>query len=71
MPIHWLQASVDALREQDPKKVPALCEKARRAINDRLLQRDGQPPNEREKERLEETLRHLTQHDWYTRQKPN
>jgi len=71
MPTRWLQAYVDALREQDPKKLPGLREKARRAVIYRILQRDGQAPNEREGEQLEAALRYLAELEWQSRRKPN
>ena len=38
MPIDWKSAYAAALREQDPAKLPALCDQAREKINARILE---------------------------------
>lgn len=60
----WEFAFAEALRETDPRKLEPLCEKARRAIHERVLEL-GAPasaPEAHQKERqaLEEALRNLS-----------
>jgi hypothetical protein len=60
MPTHWTILFRAALRQQDPAKLPKLVEQARRAINDRALERGTKSTDTQEKEELEEALRQLT-----------
>jgi hypothetical protein len=60
MPTHWTILFRAALRQQDPAKLPKLAEQARRAINDRVLERGTKSADAQEKEELEEALRQLT-----------
>lgn len=71
MPTRWMQAYAAALREQDPTNIPNVCEKARRAIDDRILQDGGQSVDASEREQLEAALRHLTEREWQAKRKPN
>ena len=63
MPVNWTPAFTDAIREQDPAKISDLCDQARRAINDRTLERGPQPASASEREQMEEALRQLTIHE--------
>ncbi len=60
MPIHWTILFRAALRQQDPAKLPKLVDQARRAINDRVLERGTKSADAQEKEELEEALRQIT-----------
>jgi hypothetical protein len=60
MPTHWTILFRAALRQQDPAKLPKLAEQARRAINDRVLERGTKSADAQEKEELGEALRQLT-----------
>jgi len=60
MPTHWTILFRAALRQQDHANLPKLVERARRAINDRVLERGTKSADVQEKEELEEALRQLT-----------
>jgi hypothetical protein len=60
MATHWTILFRAALRQQDPAKLRKLVEQARRAINDRVLERGTKSADVQEKEELEEALRQLT-----------
>jgi hypothetical protein len=59
----WMTPYRAVQREQDPAKQPELCEKARRAINDRLLELAAQGADPDVREELERCLRLLTLRD--------
>ena len=58
----WKVAYALAIHEKDPSKKPHLCEQARRAINDRILQPTPFAASHLERRVLEEALRQLTIH---------
>jgi len=59
----WKSVYQTAIGERDPTKVPELCEKARRAINDRILELGTQSADTLERRELEEFLRRLVAHE--------
>jgi len=64
MPVEWEALYQKALQELDAKKVGEVCERARRAINDRLTELAAQTTAaEEERERLMEALRTLVIHE--------
>lgn len=63
MRTRWINLYLAALREQDPAKIPDLCDQARRAINDRVLQIATQPQCNPERTALEEALRQFVVHE--------
>jgi hypothetical protein len=71
MPIRWMSAYAAALQEQDPEKLPTLCDEARRAINDRILELGSKLHDSSEREQLEEALRQLTIHETKRKRDPN
>ena len=70
MPSDWTIYVQAALRQQDPAKLPKLVEQARRAINDRWLERGTKGPDTREREELEDALRQLTLHEMKRTRQP-
>jgi hypothetical protein len=71
MPIDWKTQYQTAIRELDPRQKPALCERARHAIHERLLEQGRQHPDATEREELEEALRQLTLHKYKKSPRPN
>jgi len=63
MPTDWTIHVQAALRQQDPAKLPKLVEQARRAINERELERGTKGPDASEREALDEALRQLLLHE--------
>ncbi|MGD0468600.1 MAG: hypothetical protein ABSA54_09520 [Terriglobales bacterium] len=63
MPTDWTIYVQAALRQQDPAQLPKLVEQARRAINDRWLERGTKGPDASEREELDEALRQLLLHE--------
>ena len=67
MSVDWKVLYRAALQELDPKKVGEVCERARRAINDRVTELAAEPTaakeKEDERERLMEALRALVIHE--------
>jgi hypothetical protein len=61
-PEHWKIAYAVAIYEQDPSKKAGLCDQARRAINDRILQQPSCVSGGLEREVLREALRQITMH---------
>ena len=60
----WERLYREAFQEPDAEKVPELCDRARRAINDRLIELCAQASAfEKERERLFEALRALVIHE--------
>ena len=56
----WKRPYDDALHERNPVRIPALCDLARRAIHDRMLElADTNRALLNERERLNESLRRL------------
>lgn len=71
MPAEWERLYREAFQELDAEKLPELCDRARRAINDRLLELAAQNiAAEKEREQLFEALRALLIHE-YQRRAPN
>jgi hypothetical protein len=74
MSVEWEGLYQEALQELDAKRVGEVCERARRAINDRLTELAAQPvaakEKEEERERLMEALRSLVIHE-HKRRAPN
>jgi hypothetical protein len=63
-PSEWETLYREALREQDTENVAEVCERARRAINDRLIELAAQKTTlEKEREQLFEALRRLLIHE--------
>jgi hypothetical protein len=60
MPTDWKTPHQAAMREQDPAKLPDLCEKARRAIFERLTDSTRNFADEIEREELDQASRELT-----------
>jgi len=60
MPTDWTILFRAALRQKDPAQIPKLAVQARRAINERVLERGTIGPDAREREELDEALRQLT-----------
>ena len=69
MPCEWEKSYHDALQEKDEKKAEA-CERARRAINDRLTELARQKSAadksamEKERDRLFDAMRKLLLHEY-------
>ncbi len=64
MPLEWEMLYREALHEQDDERVPEICDRARRAINDRLTELAGQRiATEKEREQLYDALRRLLIHE--------
>jgi uncharacterized protein HemY len=64
MPLEWEMIYREALREQDDEKVHEVCDRARRAINDRLTELAAQKiAAEKEREQLYDALRRLLIHE--------
>lgn len=63
MRTHWMSVYLAALREQDPAKIPDLCDEARRVINNRALELGKQGAEAPERKELEEALRQLVVHE--------
>jgi hypothetical protein len=71
MPAEWEQLYREAFQELDAEKVPELCDRARHAINDRLMELAAQAiAAGKEREQLFEALRALVIHE-YKRRAPN
>jgi len=71
MPSEWEQLYREAFQELDAEKLPELCDRARRAINERLMELSAQTlAAEKEREQLFEALRTLLIHE-YQRRAPN
>ena len=71
MPAEWEQLYREAFQELDAEKVPELCDRARHAINDRLMELAAQAiAAGKEREQLFEALRALLIHE-YKRRAPN
>ena len=64
MPTDWKTLYEVAVREQNPAQLEDLCERARRAIHNRVLELEENPADAREKGELEEALRQLTIHKY-------
>ena len=67
MPTRWKSVYEAAIREQDPARLPEFCEKARRSINDRILELGSKPAEanqtqKQERQKLERALRELVAH---------
>src|ERR1700731_1189242 len=64
METNWRALHQAALREQDPAKLHAACERARAAINTRLLKqvKESAIVPAAEREELEQALREITLH---------
>ncbi|MBZ5663430.1 MAG: hypothetical protein LAO30_02400 [Acidobacteriia bacterium] len=60
----WNTSYQVAIREQDPAKLEDLCEQARHAIHNRVLELAESPADARERGELEEALRQLTIHKY-------
>jgi len=71
MPTYWTIYFRAALRQQDPAQIPKLVEQARRAINERVLERGTKGPDAREREELDEALRQLTLHESKRKSSPH
>lgn len=68
MPAEWERLYREAFQETDAQKVVELCDRARRAINDRLTELAGQSAAaEKEREELFEALRSLLIHEYSRR----
>jgi hypothetical protein len=64
MPSEWETLYREALQERDDEKVAEVCERARRAINDRLTKLAAQKiAAETEREQLFEALRRILIHE--------
>ena len=64
MASEWETLYLEALHEQDPEKVAEVCERARRAINDRLIELAAQKiVSETQREQLFDALRRLLIHE--------
>lgn len=64
MPLEWEMLYRDALHEQDDERVPEVCNRARRAINERLSELAAQKiAAEEEREQLYDALRRLLIHE--------
>ena len=60
----WERLYREAIEELDAERVPEICERARRSINDRLIELAAQnKASEKERERLFEALRHILIHE--------
>jgi len=70
MSTDWTTPYRAALQEQDPAKLPDLCERARRAIHDRTLELGTKAAAAPEREQLEEALRQLVMHEAKSKPKP-
>lgn len=71
MPAEWEQLYREAFQELDAEKVPELCDRARHAINDRLMELATQTlAAENERQQLFGALRTLLIHE-YQRRAPN
>ena len=71
MPTEWEKLYREAVQELDHEKLPEMCDRARRAIDDRLTDLAGQMiATEKEREQLFEALRNLVIHE-YQRRSPN
>ena len=71
MPAEWERLYREAFQELDAEKVPEICDRARRAINDRLTELAGERLTaEKEREQLLEALRKLLLHE-HQRRAPN
>jgi len=71
MPAEWEQLYREAFQELDAENLPELCDRARRAINERLMELSAQTlAAEKEREQLFEALRTLLIHE-YQRRAPN
>jgi hypothetical protein len=71
MPIDWKTIYATALREQDPAKIPDLCDEARRAINERVLEHGKGGTSAAERVELEEALRQLVIHELKSKRRVN
>jgi hypothetical protein len=71
MPIDWKSIYASAIREQDPAKIPDLCDEARRAINDRVVEQGKRSTNTPERRELEEALRQLVVHELNRTKRPS
>jgi hypothetical protein len=60
----WMSPYHAALHEQDPVKLEELCELARHAMHNRMLELGTQPADAHEEGELEEALRQLTIHKY-------
>jgi len=60
----WMGPYHAALREQDPVKLEELCEQARHAIHNRVLELGTESVDAHERGELEEALRQLTIHKY-------
>ena len=63
MPTDWKTLYEAALRERDPAKLAEACQRARRAIHDRVLELGTQRGYEIVIAELEEALRQLVAHE--------
>lgn len=71
MSAEWERLYREAFQELDAEKVPVICERARRSINDRLIELAAQNKAiEKERGELLEALRNLLIHE-YQRRAPN
>jgi len=70
MPTEWEQLYAEAFHELDAEKVPELCDRARRALNDRLCELSKLGAHaQQEREQLFEALRTLLLYE-YARRPP-
>ena len=64
MPLEWKMLYREALHEQDDEKVHEICDRARRAINERLTELAAKRiAIEEEREQLYDALRRLLIHE--------
>lgn len=67
MPVEWERTYKEAFEEADAEKVPEICDRARRAIDDRLVELGAWSTAEKERERLREALRKLLLYEYQRR----
>ena len=64
MPLEWEMLYREALDERDDEMLPEVCDRARRAINERLTELAKQKiAAEKEREQLYDALRRLLIHE--------
>jgi hypothetical protein len=71
MPTRWKSNYDAAIREQDPARLAEFCEKARRSINDRILELGSKPADKKQRQELERALRELVAHQSKTHKPPD
>ena len=68
MSSEWERLYAEALQELDAERVPELCDRARRALNNRLVERAGdKTADPAEREQLFEALRNLLLYEYERR----